>query len=193
MRNDVFNNRQQLPITRDNNPKLQTEISNKQDDYARIFVMINNVFIGHAGLVLDEGEESFLYDPAGSYTGCKNNKCDGSIRSYRGSGDFFEYPNFDWDGYLQYQLDDGEDVVVFEFIVPRIQLRKMKDNILYDSEIASNFTCAKNVARILRESGGVFADIEDGFFSPWGLKDALLDIQLKKGGMPHVVITPPQN
>lgn len=84
MRNDVFNNRRYVPVIRYNDPALQAAMLNNQGDYARIFVMINNVFIGHSGLVLDEGEYSFLYDPAGSYTGCKNNKCEGSVKVSEG-------------------------------------------------------------------------------------------------------------
>lgn len=59
MRNDVFNNRRYVPVIRYNDPALQAAMLNNQGDYARIFVMINNVFIGHSGLVLDEGEYSF--------------------------------------------------------------------------------------------------------------------------------------
>lgn len=192
MRNDVFNNRRYVPVIRYNDPTLQAAMLNNQGDYARIFVMINNVFIGHSGLVLDEGEYSFLYDPAGSYTGCKNNKCEGSVKSFRGSGDYFEYPDFNWDDYLQYQLDDGEDIIVFEFIVPDDQMKNMKDNILNYSDFATDFTCATNVARVLRESGGIFSDIDDGFFTPWGLKGALFEIQVKKGIMPYAHVPVPQ-
>ncbi|MGG4675755.1 hypothetical protein ACLPIF_21290 [Providencia sp. Me1] len=46
-------------------------------------------------------------------------------------------------------------------------------------------------ARVLRESGGIFADIPAEFFAPWGLKELLLNIQSKKGVVPHVFITTP--
>ncbi|MGJ3353834.1 hypothetical protein [Providencia sp. Je.9.19] len=191
MRNDAFNNRWNLPVIRDNDSKLQAAIANGQGDYVRIFVMINNEGFGHSGLILDEGENAFLYDPAGTYAGCEEKKCRGSIQSFRGSGSFFEYPYFDWDSYLKYQFEDGEDVVVFEFVVPRSQMEQMKDNILYYSDTATDFTCAKNVARVLRESGGVFAGLDEGFFTPWGLKADLLNIQYHKGVIPHVFITTP--
>ncbi|MEQ4626591.1 hypothetical protein [Providencia manganoxydans] len=191
MRNDLFTTRRAVPIIRDNDPRLQTAIANGQGDYVRIFIMINNVFIGHAGLILGEGEDAFLYDPAGSYDGCEEKECRGLVQSFRGSGDFFEYPQFDWDSYLKYQFNDGEDVVVLEFIVPRSQMEQMKDNILYYSDTATDFTCARNVARVLRESGGVFAGLDEGFFTPWGLKADLLNIQYHKGVIPHVFITTP--
>lgn len=59
-------------------------------------------------------------------------------------------------------------------------MKNMKDNILNYSDFATDFTCATNVARVLRESGGIFSDIDDGFFTPWGLKGALFEIQIKK-------------
>lgn len=191
MRNDLFTTRRQVPIIRDNNPKLQTAIANGQGDYARIFVMINNVFIGHAGLIIGEGEDALLYDPAGNYEGCEEVSCRGSIQSFRGSGDFFEYPQFDWDSYLKYHLEDGDDIVIFEFIVPRSQMERMKDIVFFESETADNFYCASNVARVLPESGGVFNNIPDEFFAPWGLKKHLLNIQSQKGVVPHVFITMP--
>ncbi|BBU99144.1 hypothetical protein AB6H26_01965 [Providencia hangzhouensis] len=191
MRNDLFTTRRPVPIIRDNDPKLQTAIANGQGDYVRIFIMINNVFIGHAGLILGEGEDAFLYDPAGTYEGCEEKECRGSVQSFRGSGDFFEYPEFDWDSYLKFYLDDGEDIVLIEFIVPRSQMEHMRDNVLYYSDTADNFYCASNVARVLRESGGVFNNIPDEFFAPWGLKKHLLNIQSQKGVVPHVFITMP--
>lgn len=191
MRNDVFLNRGRVPIIRDNDPKLQAAIANNQGDYARIFVMINNHLYGHAGLIIDEGEHAFLYDPSGTYDGRDER---GSIQSFRGSGDFFEYPEFDWDSYLDLHLNDGLDVVVFEFIVPRSQMERMKDIVLYESESAGFFGCAKNVARVLLESGGIFEDKgiqKNTFYTPWGLKEILLNIQYQKGIIPHVFITTP--
>ncbi|MGX8895135.1 hypothetical protein ACWWJS_27465, partial [Enterobacter cloacae] len=61
------------------------------------------------------------YDPAGSYTGCKNNQCEDGSYTLRGSGDFFQYPDFNWDDYLSYQLWDGDDIVIIEFVIPREQ------------------------------------------------------------------------
>ncbi len=81
-------------------------------DSVNIYVMINNEFIGHVGLVIGNGEDALLYDPAGSYTGCKNNQCEDGSYTLRGSGDFFQYPDFNWDDYLSYQLWDGDDIVI---------------------------------------------------------------------------------
>jgi len=191
MRNDVFINRARVPIIRDGDPALQAAIINKPNDYGRIFVMINNQSYGHAGLVIDEGEDALLYDPSGTYDGRDDR---GAIQSFRGSGDFFEYPEFDWDSYLSLHLNDGIDIVVFEFILPRSQVNRMKDIVLYESEIAGFFACAKNVARVLLTSGGIFKDQgikENTFYTPWGLKAILLNIQFKKGIVQHVFITTP--
>lgn len=96
MRNDVYNNRYHVPVISSPNPANEAMMR----DSVNIYVMINNEFIGHVGLVIGNGEDALLYDPAGSYTGCKNNQCEDGSYTLRGSGDFFQYPDFNWDDYL---------------------------------------------------------------------------------------------
>ncbi len=72
MRNDVYNNRYHVPVISSPNPANEAMMR----DSVNIYVMINNEFIGHVGLVIGNGEDALLYDPAGSYTGCKNNQCE---------------------------------------------------------------------------------------------------------------------
>ncbi|MTB79639.1 hypothetical protein GKR55_03640 [Providencia stuartii] len=75
MVNDVFQNNQGVPVIRDGDPELQAEIRNKPHEYGRVFVMVNNEYLGHVGLVIGEGDEALLYDPSGTYSGCDYNTC----------------------------------------------------------------------------------------------------------------------
>lgn len=99
-------------------------------DPVKIFVVSNyNWGIGHTGLVVGEGQDAILYDPAGGYSGCPSKKCYDNInepRTLRSSGEFFDYPEFDRDDYLSFQLWDGPDVQLIEFTVPREQAEKIK-------------------------------------------------------------------
>lgn len=80
MRNDVYNNRYHVPVISSPNPANEAMMR----DSVNIYVMINNEFIGHVGLVIGNGEDALLYDPAGSYTGCKNNQCEDGSYTLRG-------------------------------------------------------------------------------------------------------------
>ncbi|EOG1932761.1 hypothetical protein ACQFZT_002702 [Providencia stuartii] len=187
MVNDVFQNNQGVPVIRDGDPELQAAIRNKPHEYGRVFVMVNNEYLGHVGLVIGEGDEALLYDPSGTYSGCDYNTCKSQKKGFRGSGDMFEYPYFEWDDYLSYHLEDGFDIVVFEFIVKRERLKAMYDNV--DESLSPGyFGCARNVSRVLYESGGDrFKNVLIG--TPWGLKERLLNLQMEKGLLPYVYIT----
>ncbi|MCW2256910.1 hypothetical protein M2263_003001 [Providencia alcalifaciens] len=62
MRNDVYNNRFNIPVYHSLEPIYETLM----EDPVKIYVMANTVFIGHIGLIIGKGEDAFLYDPAGS-------------------------------------------------------------------------------------------------------------------------------
>ncbi|HGN1863411.1 TPA: hypothetical protein ACKRZ5_001364 [Proteus mirabilis] len=137
MRNDVYNNRYHVPVISSPNPANEAMMR----DSVNIYVMINNEFIGHVGLVIGNGEDALLYDPAGSYTGCKNNQCEDGSYTLRGSGDFFQYPDFNWDDYLSYQLWDGDDIVIIEFVIPREQAEHIT-KLIYELGGANALFCA---------------------------------------------------
>ncbi|ELX8378005.1 hypothetical protein AB7Y49_05615 [Providencia vermicola] len=185
MRNDVYNNRFNIPVIHSLDPIYETLM----EDPVRIYVMANTVLIGHIGLVIGEGEDAWLYDPAGSYTGCKENKCDGSIITKRGSGDFFEYPDFNWDDYLDYHRQDGESVVVIEFIIPKEQAKLLKEIILEHGG-GGIADCASQVAAVLQASGGIFKNLGTGFRTPIGLKHELIEFHHKKGLLPYALFVP---
>lgn len=185
MRNDVYNNRFNIPVYHSLEPIYETLM----EDPVKIYVMANTVFIGHIGLIIGEGEDAFLYDPAGSYTGCKDNQSPKGITTTRGSGDFFEYPDFNWDDYLSYHRGDGESVVVIEFIIPREHAERLKDIIL-DHGGGGIADCASQVASVLQQSGGIFKNLGVGFRTPIGLKYELIEFHHKKGFLPYGIFVP---
>ncbi len=167
MRNDVYNNRYHVPVISSPNPANEAMMR----DSVNIYVMINNEFIGHVGLVIGNGEDALLYDPAGSYTGCKNNQCEDGSYTLRGSGDFFQYPDFNWDDYLSYQLWDGDDIVIIEFVIPREQAEHIT-KLIYELGGANALFCATRITHVLKLSGGVFSNLDTPIYirSPWELK-----------------------
>ncbi|EOD2823181.1 hypothetical protein M2010_003817 [Providencia stuartii] len=185
MRNDVYNNRFNIPVLHSLEPIHETLM----EDPVKIYVMANTVLIGHIGLIVGEGEEALLYDPSGQYTGCKKNKCEGSITTLRGSGDFFEYPEFNWDDYLDYQRQDGESIVIIEFVLTRKHAERLKE-IIFEHGGGGIADCASHVAAVLRKSGGIFKDLDEGFRTPIGLKSELEGLIYKRGLSSYVFFIP---
>lgn len=177
--NNVFENKSNIPVITNPNPINDILIK----DPVKIYVMVNNVFIGHVGMVIGEGEKAILYDPAGSYTGCNDNKCSSGTHTIRGSGDFLEYPDFNWDDYLSYHRVDGDDIIVIEFIIPREQAEHITQ-LVYELGGAEPLFCATRIHDILKLSGGIFSSLDDPIYmrSPWELKKQLLNIYFKERG-----------
>lgn len=177
--NNVFSNNLNIPVITNPNPINDSLI----EDPVKIYVMINNEWIGHVGLVIGEGEGSLLYDPAGSYTGCYKRQCEDGVTIHRGSGEFFEYPNYDWNDYLAYQRDDGEDIAIIEFVIPEKQAEHLR-NLVFEYGGAGIMECAKRIYTVLHESGGIFSELKEPFWlrSPWELKKQLLDIYYPSRG-----------
>lgn len=157
-------------------------------DPVKIFVMINyNWGMGHVGLVVGEGEKAILHDPSGGYSECPSRECykdRNAMRYPRSSGEFFHYPEFDWDDYLSFQLWDGPDVMVIEFVVPGVQAGRITE-MIYNHGLAKSFSCAKTVFKILKESGGIFNVLEETPIlreNPWQLRNKLIDIYYPKYG-----------
>ncbi|WP_220457049.1 hypothetical protein [Morganella morganii] len=182
--NDVYFNRFNIPIITSPDVHSESLIS----DPVKIFVVSNyNWGIGHTGLVVGEGQDAILYDPAGGYSGCPSKKCYDNInepRTLRSSGEFFDYPEFDWDDYLSFQLWDGPDVQIIEFTVPREQAEKIK-SLIFSHGMADWLTCSRTVLRILKSSGGVFSSLEESIIfreDPWNFREKLIDLHYPKSG-----------
>lgn len=147
-----------------------------EKQYTTIIIMINNNMIGHAGLRVDKGDSALLYDPAGSYTGCYKRSCKDNEGNpiVRGSGDAFygEPGEFEWSDYLAYQLYDGPDVTGYSFEIPQSQAETIKDLIIDTYKGRASFGCATTISSLLKESGGVFAQLP-GASTPWGLASDL--------------------
>ncbi|HAT1528121.1 TPA: hypothetical protein I8W52_003335, partial [Morganella morganii] len=106
------------------------------------------------------------------------------MRYPRSSGEFFHYPEFDWDDYLSFQLWDGPDVMVIEFVIPGEQAARITE-MIYNHGMAGSFSCAKTVFKILKESGGIFNVLEETPVlkeNPWQLREKLLGIHYPEYG-----------
>lgn len=125
--------------------------------------MTNNVFVGHLGMVIGEEEDTILYDPAGSYTSCKNNVCALGLQHLEVLVIFFEYPNFDWDDYLSYHRRDGDDIVVIESVIPKEQTEQITLQIYERNGTDAPF-CATRTHNILKLSDGVFNSLDDSIY-----------------------------
>ncbi|MBC4010518.1 hypothetical protein H8R13_01990 [Morganella morganii] len=176
--NDVHRNRFNVLVISSPDPSVVMSVP----DPVKIFVMINyNWGMGHAGLVVGEGEAAVLHDPSGSYSECASRACykdRNAKRNPRSSGEFFHYPEFDWDDYLSFQLWDGPDVMVIEFVIPGEQAARITE-MIYNHGLAKSFSCAKTVFKILKESGGIFNVLEETPIlreNPWQLREKLLGI-----------------
>ncbi|MEY1089127.1 hypothetical protein AB7160_09695 [Morganella morganii] len=176
--NDVHRNRFNVLVISSPDPSAVMSVP----DPVKIFVVVNyNWGMGHAGLVVGEGEAAVLHDPSGSYSECASRACykdRNAKRNPRSSGEFFHYPEFDWDDYLSFQLWDGPDVMVIEFVVPGEQAARITE-MIYNHGLAKSFSCAKTVFKILKESGGIFNVLEETPIlreNPWQLREKLLGI-----------------
>ncbi|WP_272660704.1 hypothetical protein [Providencia sp. PROV150] len=182
--NDVYFNRFNVPIVSSPQPYIASLI----EDPVKIFVIVNyNWGIGHTGLVVGEGEDALLYDPSGGYSECPSKECYNNIEEYRtprGSGEFFHYPEFNWDDYLSFQLWDGQDVQIIEFTVPREQAEKITE-LIYNYGTAGWAMYADTVFYVLKESGGIFNALEENKLfreDPWTFRDKLIELHYPKRG-----------
>lgn len=182
--NDVYSNRFNIRIVSSPDQSVIMSVP----DPVKIFVMVNyNWGIGHIGLVIGEGEKAILHDPSGGYSECPSRECykdRNAMRYPRSSGEFFHYPEFDWDDYLSFQLWDGPDVMVIEFVIPGEQAARITE-MIYNHGMADTWMCAQTVLIILRESGGIFSNIKNDIIfqeDPWGFREKLLDIHFPERG-----------
>lgn len=79
--------------------------------------------------------------------------------------------------YLSYQLWDGDDIVIIEFVIPREQAEHIT-KLIYELGGANALFCATRITHVLKLSGGVFSNLDTPIYirSPWELKKQLLDI-----------------
>lgn len=142
-----------------------------------IYIMIATDKEGHVGLIIGDNERSMLYDPGGSYTGCFNRRCEDGAPTHRGSNDVFPYPMWEWEDYLAYHLEDGINMSVMHFIIPKTQADKLIQLIDEKGGGAPLF-CATNVSDVLKRSGGIFTRLPSVAYirRPSTFKDELMDI-----------------
>lgn len=176
---DVHKNSYDVPVILASDPLYTAMIA----DPINIYVMVDNDDLGHVGLVIGDGEQALLYDPSGGYIGC-GEKCLANEIARRGSGEFLPYPDFDWDTYLSYHRWSSDDIVVIQFIIPEEHAKRLR-SIILNNDYSYYFHCATNVARVLRESGGIFENLEDGFRAPWSVKEELLDMKPPEAPFPN--------
>lgn len=176
---DVHKNSYDVPVILASDPLYTAMIA----DPINIYIMVDNDDLGHVGLVIDDGEQALLYDPSGGYIGC-GEKCLANEIARRGSGEFLPYPDFDWDTYLSYHRWSSDDIVVIQFIIPEEHAERLR-SIILNNDYSYYFHCATNIARVLRESGGIFENLEDGFRAPWGVKEELLDMKPPEAPFPN--------
>ncbi|HEK2071030.1 TPA: type VI secretion system tube protein TssD [Proteus mirabilis] len=88
-----------------------------------------------------------------------------------------------WDDYLSYQLWDGDDIVIIEFVIPREQAEHIT-KLIYELGGANALFCATRITHVLKLSGGVFSNLDTPIYirSPWELKKQLLDIYFPERG-----------
>ncbi|HHR6501293.1 TPA: PAAR domain-containing protein [Providencia alcalifaciens] len=146
-------------------------------DPVNIYVMIATDGEGHVGLVVGDGKEALLYDPGGSYTGCFKRNCEDGAPTHRGSNDQFPYPMWEWEDYLAYHLEDGENVSVIEFTIPKAQAELLVQ-IIDEKGGGAPLFCAANVSDALKRSGGIFTQLPTVAFIrlPSTFKNELMDI-----------------
>ncbi|HGN0098606.1 TPA: type VI secretion system tube protein Hcp [Proteus mirabilis] len=85
--------------------------------------------------------------------------------------------------YLSYQLWDGDDIVIIEFVIPREQAEHIT-KLIYELGGANALFCATRITHVLKLSGGVFSNLDTPIYirSPWELKKQLLDIYFPERG-----------
>lgn len=146
---------------------IYSEIQKEQDDEELLIVVNSNtdfaVSIGHVGFFIGKGSNQILYDPNGSY----DLKDPSGFGWVRGTGDYFfaeENSNgFDIDDYLKYQFDEGSEVEVYKFFVPKKQADLIRELITDDLGFAScgPLGCANCTLSVLKQSGNKFSKLED--------------------------------
>ena len=141
----------------------------KDIDGRETIVVINNNFpvLGtHAGLMVRRGNESTLYDPAGSFKNVE-----------RGSGGILDGENANLGEYVRFQKVDGPDVFIFRFDTTPAEEKKIISNM---EEIADRrgFTCAISVSEALNGIG-IFKDL-GVFRTPSGLYEAMISLKVKE-------------
>lgn len=171
--NNLLSNKLNVPIITNARPIQDTLINDPEN----VYIMIARDGLGHAGLVIGDGNDALLYDPGGGYNGCYQRNCEDGAPTHRGSNDQFPYPMWEWNDYLAYHLADGPKVSVIQFTIPKEQANRLR-SIIDDMGGGSPLYCAERVSFALKASGGIFEKLPEpsGIKTPWTFKSELMDI-----------------
>lgn len=129
-------------------------------------------FVGtHAGLVIidnNDSSKSMLYDPNGSY----------QYHEPRGSGDYFigENIGFNFDDYMKYQYEDGQNVQVHTFLLSDEEAKRIMNNI--EVGCGGNMSCSLCVIQVLSGGTGYFQDLSIER-RPYALGESLRKVKRK--------------
>lgn len=111
------------------------------DGRATVVVVNNNDrFTGtHSGLVVLRGDKATIYDPAGSFQ-----------NQTRGTGGIIEGPRSDFQSYVRYQFQDGNNVKLFVFPTTPEQEAQIIAN-AEDQGDPRGFSCTTSVTSVLQD------------------------------------------
>lgn len=160
---DIFS-KKLTPKNNENKESVKVEIKTGY----RITIIINNntaVFGSHAGMLLIGPNVFEIYDPNGSF-------------SYPGisGGSLGLFPVDDaskrhdvFKKYLDYQLNDGEDVYIYSFNVSKKEFYEIEENIITQKNCGSVLSCSQCTSSAIA-GVGIFKDVPSGIFLPSNLK-----------------------
>jgi hypothetical protein len=163
---DIFNK----ILTLSNDKKKEPVKLEIKTNY-RITIIINDnttIFGTHAGMLLIAPNTFEIYDPNGSfhYPGISG----GSLGLFPVDDTSKRHDVFQ--KYLEYQLDDGDDVYVYSFFVSKAEFNEIQENIINQKGCGSVLSCSQCTSSAI--SGiGVFKNLPSGIFLPSNLKKEL--------------------
>ena len=109
----------------------------------KLNVIVNNNGIGHVGIQGGSGENTFLYDPGGSFV---------ATSGPSGSGNLFVGTDANLNTYVQFQQEDGPKVDVYSFEISNEEFSQITNAIDEQGGCAALF-CASCSSSVLRTLG----------------------------------------
>ncbi|MFU2059655.1 hypothetical protein ACLSZY_08565 [Avibacterium volantium] len=140
-------------------PKYILYVITNENTWEDSFHLYNVWGIGtHTGMILENTQnksESLLYDPSGSYFFKRES---GEI-IYPGSGYTLSGDDFSFEGYINYQKEDGEDVYAHIFYLSDEEGERIKNNIEADRRCGP-MGCTECSSEVLKGGTGKFKNLE---------------------------------
>lgn len=134
----------------------------------RITIMVNDntIVLGtHAGMLLIAPNTFEIYDPNGSfhYPGISG----GSLGLFPVDDPSKQHDVFK--KYLEYQLDDGNDVYIYSFYVSKAEFNEIEENIMSQKGCGAVLSCSQCTSSAIA-GVGIFKNLPSGIFLPSNLK-----------------------